>query len=96
VTAIYNIMQSHLLERAEKVIKNQQILVNVISRRVRQLGNGHRPLVEVQARMGFADTALLEVIEGKIGYEETVGFIEEPVFRRESGSGGEKYGRSAA
>jgi hypothetical protein len=46
--------------------------------------------------MGFADTALLEVIEGKIGYEETAGFIEEPIFRRESGGGGEKYGRSAA
>jgi hypothetical protein len=46
--------------------------------------------------MGFSDIALLEVIEGKIGYEETAGFIEEPVFRRESGPGGEKYGRSAA
>jgi DNA-directed RNA polymerase subunit omega len=89
-------MQSHLLEKAEKVIKNQQILVNVISRRVRQLSNGHRPLVEVLPRMGLSDIALTEVIEGKIGYEETVGFIEEPVFRRESGTPGEKYGRNAA
>jgi len=89
-------MQSYLLEKAEKVIKNQQILVNVISRRVRQLGNGHRPLVEVQPRMGLSDIALLEVIEGKIGYEETAGFIEEPVFRRETGTSGEKYGRNAA
>ena len=61
-------MQSHLLEKAEKVVNNPQILVNIISRRVRQLSNGHRPLVEVLPRMGLSDIALTEVIEGKITY----------------------------
>lgn len=68
-----------------KVIKNQQILVNVISRRVRQLTNGHRALVEVEVGMGFADIALREVIGGKLSYEATAGFIAEPIMPRRSG-----------
>ena len=63
-------MQSHLIEEASKVITNPQILINVISRRVRQLTQGHRPLVDVGAlRMGASDIALTEVIEGKLSYE---------------------------
>jgi DNA-directed RNA polymerase subunit omega len=70
-------MQPHLIEQASKVIPSTQFLVNVISRRVRQLMNGHRPLVETTLRMGFADIALTEVIEGKVTYEQTVGFFPE-------------------
>ena len=62
-------MQSQLLEEASKIITNPQVLVNIISRRVRQLVQGHRSLIEVQPRMGFADIALTEVIEGKLSYE---------------------------
>jgi DNA-directed RNA polymerase subunit omega len=63
-------MQTHLLEEAAKVITNPQILINVISRRVKQLMAGHRPLVEVNsARMGFSDIALTEVAQGKLSYE---------------------------
>jgi len=65
-------MQSQLLEEASRVISTPQILVNVVSRRVRQLMQGHRPLVEVTPRMGFADTALQEVIDRKITFEMTV------------------------
>ena len=72
-------MQSLLLEKALKVIKSEQVLVNIISRRVRQLTSGHRPLVEVGPRMGFADIALTEVAEGKLGYEQTLEFIPEPI-----------------
>jgi DNA-directed RNA polymerase subunit omega len=75
-------MQSHLLEKAQTVIKSDQYLVNVISRRVRQLSNGHRPMVEVEPRMGLADIALMEVIKGKLTYEATSEFIEEPIVRR--------------
>jgi DNA-directed RNA polymerase subunit omega len=75
-------MQTHLLEKAGKIITSPQILVNVISRRVRQLMDGHRPAVEVQPRMGLADIALSEVIEGKITYEHTTGFIPEVVVPR--------------
>ncbi len=52
------------------VITNPQILINVISRRVKQLIAGHRPLVEVDSvHMGFCDIALTEVIKRKLSYE---------------------------
>ena len=63
------LMSSSLLDEALKVIPNQQLLVNVVSRRVRQLTAGHRPLVEVLPRMGFSDIALKEIIDGKIKFE---------------------------
>lgn len=59
-------MTSHLLEEALKKVPNQQVLVNVISKRVKQLNAGERPMVEAGFRTGFADIALQEVIEGKI------------------------------
>jgi DNA-directed RNA polymerase subunit omega len=62
-------MISHLLDEASKVIPNQQLLVNVVSKRVRQLTAGHRPMCEVAPRMGFSDIALKEIIEGKLKYE---------------------------
>lgn len=62
-------MTSSLLEEAFKVIPNQQTLVNVVSKRVRQLTQGHRPMVETTLRMGFSDIALKEIIEGKLKYE---------------------------
>jgi DNA-directed RNA polymerase subunit omega len=62
-------MQSHLVEKASKIIKIPQVLVNVISQRVRQLSAGHRALVEIGPRMGLADIALSEVIARKLTYE---------------------------
>jgi DNA-directed RNA polymerase subunit omega len=64
-------MSSQFLEEALKKIPNQQVLVNVVSRRVRQLSQGQRPMVEHGVRMGFADIALREIIEGKLTYELT-------------------------
>ena len=62
-------MTSSLLEEAFKVIPSQQTLVNVVSKRVRQLTQGHRPMVETTLRMGFSDIALTEIIEGKLNFE---------------------------
>ena len=62
-------MQSHLVDEAAKIIPSVPVLVNVISKRVRQLSNGHKPMVEVLPKMGLADIALTEVIQGKIGFE---------------------------
>jgi len=62
-------MTAQLLEEASKKIVVPQILINVISRRVRQLSAGHRPLIETTPRMGFSDIALTEVIEGKLTFE---------------------------
>ena len=66
-------MKAHLLKAANEVILDQKMLVNVISRRVRQLSLGHRPLVEFAPGMGLADVALTEVIKDKLTYESTLG-----------------------
>ncbi len=56
------------LQSALKVIDDPNILVNVISRRVKQLRRGSRPLVESLEKLSPEDTALREVAEGKISY----------------------------
>ena len=67
------IMNAELCKRAVEKVGNPNILVNIISRRVRQLNAGGggmgRPLVNVPASMGLADIALTEVLEEKIGWE---------------------------
>jgi len=59
-------MTSHLLEEALKKVPSQQSLVNIVSKRVRQLNQGERPLVDAGFRTGLADIALQEIIEGKL------------------------------
>ena len=59
-------MRSDLVERAREVITDPPILINMVSQRVRQLNNGRPPLIRVISRMGQADIALQEIIEGKI------------------------------
>ena len=62
-------MTTQLLQEAAQVIPNQQLLINVVSKRVRQLGMGHRPLVEATPRSSLTDIALREIIAGKLTYE---------------------------
>jgi DNA-directed RNA polymerase subunit omega len=62
-------MTTQLLQEAAQVIPNQQLLINVVSRRVRQLGLGHRPLVEATPRSSLTDIALREIIAGKLTFE---------------------------
>ena len=71
-------MQSQLLEEACKVVPDQQKLINIISKRVRQLSQGHRPLVQTTPRMMSSDIALRELIDGKLGYGEA-GSSEEDI-----------------
>ena len=63
-------MQSQLLEEASKLIPDQQKLINIVSKRVRQLSQGHRPLVQVMPRMVFSDIALRELIDGKLTFRD--------------------------
>jgi DNA-directed RNA polymerase subunit omega len=64
-------MNANLVAAALEVVPNQQILVNMISRRVRQLTIGHRPLVEFAPGLREADIALTEIAKGKLSYEST-------------------------
>jgi len=70
-------MTATLLEEANKKIPVPQVLINVVSRRVRQLSAGHRPLIETGPRMGFSDIALTEIIQGKLAWEDAP--VEEKV-----------------
>ena len=64
------IMTTQLLQEASQIIPNPQLLINVVSKRVRQLGLGHRPMVEIGPRASLTDIALKEIIAGKLTFEE--------------------------
>ena len=62
-------MRDEYLNAAKAVISDPYILVNVVSRRVKQLRRGSRPLVESLEKLLLEDVALREIAEGKISYE---------------------------
>ena len=66
-------MNPVLVKKALEQVLNPNILVNLVSRRVRQLNHGgggaERPLVSDIANLGAADIALREIIEAKIGFD---------------------------
>ena len=62
-------MMSHLVDEAVKKVGSTPLLVNIVSKRVRQLNAGSKPLVDVQGRMGLADIALTEIIAGRLTHE---------------------------
>ena len=62
-------MRNDYLQSALAVIDDPTILVNVVSRRVKQLRRGHRPLIESLEKLSAEDTALREITERKITYE---------------------------
>ena len=59
-------MNTELVEKALEVVTDEPLLINLVSKRVQQLNNGRIPLITVVERMGTADIALTEIIEGKI------------------------------
>jgi DNA-directed RNA polymerase subunit omega len=71
-------LNAELTKKALEKVGNPNILINLISRRVRQLNSGggalSRPLLADVGNMGAADIALTEIVEGKMGFE-----IPEPV-----------------
>lgn len=64
-----NTVRDDYIKAAQKVIPDPNILINVVSRRVKQLKYGQKPLVESLERLSPEDIALREVIDGKITYE---------------------------
>jgi len=71
-------VNAELCKKATEKVGNPNVLVNLISRRVRQLNSGggglSRPLVANITNLGAADIALREILEDKIGWE-----LPEPV-----------------
>ena len=66
-------MNANLVKQALEKILNPNILVNLVSRRVRQLTSGggriSQPLIADVANLGAADIASTEIIEGKMGFD---------------------------
>lgn len=66
-------MNAELTKKALEKVGNPNVLVNLVSRRVRQLTSGggamSRPLISDVGTMGSADIALTEIIEEKVGFE---------------------------
>lgn len=71
-------MNAELCKRAAEKVGNPNVLVNLLSRRVRQLnaggGGSSRPLISDVGNLGLADIALREILEDKMGWE-----VPEPV-----------------
>lgn len=63
----------HYYSLALKKIPKRYLLVNILSRRVRQLQKGSEPLIQMEEgnSISNADIALKEIVEGKL-------FINEP------------------
>lgn len=62
-------MKHTLIDEAAKIVKNHNLLTNLVSKRVKQLKNGSKPLVESLEKLTLEDTALKEIIAGKLDYE---------------------------
>jgi DNA-directed RNA polymerase subunit omega len=62
-------MRDDYIEDALKVLPDPNLLINVVSRRVKQLRRGSRPLVESLEKLALEDIALCEVIGNKISVE---------------------------
>jgi DNA-directed RNA polymerase subunit omega len=62
-------MNPELVKQAQAKVGNPNILINVVSRRVRQLNSGNRPMLIVSPTLGAADIALTEIIEGKLAWD---------------------------
>jgi DNA-directed RNA polymerase subunit omega len=65
-------VNSEHVKQALAKVGNPNVLVNLLSRRVRQLtsgGAGGQPLVGQTTGMGVADVALVELIEDKMAFQ---------------------------
>jgi DNA-directed RNA polymerase subunit omega len=66
-------MNAELVKKALEKVVNANVLVNLVSRRVRQLNAGggglSRPLIANVENLGAADIALREIIEDRMGWD---------------------------
>jgi DNA-directed RNA polymerase subunit omega len=65
----FPIMRDDYVREALLVIEDPNVLINVVSRRVKQLKRGNRALVESLEKHSAEDMALREIIERKISFE---------------------------
>lgn len=63
-------MKTELIEKASKIVGDNQLLINIVSKRVQQLTHGADPYVPTVPEMGLGDIALTEIVEGKLVWRE--------------------------
>lgn len=83
-------MKVELIEKAAQIVGDNQLLVNIVSKRVQQLSHGSDPYIPTTPEMGSGDIALTEIIEGKIVWHE----MTEEELKAESDSAKEKISLS--
>ena len=65
-------MNSSYLDQARERVPNVPLLINIVSKRVKQLNMGQRPMSKPdQSHMSNMDLALKEIAEGKLTAEVT-------------------------
>jgi len=85
-------VNAELCRQALAKVGNPNVLVNLVSRRVRQLNSGggalSRSLIANADNLGAADIALLEILEEKMGWEmpERLSFVEPTLKKRKKSS----------
>jgi len=87
-------MNADLIKQASQIVENPHVLINLVSRRVRQLSAGARPFLSDIGNLGMADIALTEIIEEKIGFEmpEIIELVRPAAQRRKRPQGWVKTG----
>ena len=63
-------MRDEYLQEAQQIVNDPNTLINMVSRRSKQLKYGSKPLVESLEKLEPEDIALREIIEGKISFQE--------------------------
>ncbi len=66
-------MNALLVKKALETVSNPNVLINMVSQRVRQLNSGNggscRPLLADTGQLSASDIALTEIIEDRMSYE---------------------------
>jgi len=79
-------VNSELCRLALAKVGNPNTLINLVSRRVRQLnsagGTGSRPLLADYTGLGAADIALKEIVDDKMGWDLPEDLVEPPPKKR--------------
>ena len=62
-------MRDEYLQEAQAIVEDPNTLINLVSRRSKQLKHGSKQLIESLEKLVPEDVALREIIEGKISYQ---------------------------
>ena len=63
-------LDPEICKKALEKVGDANTLINIVSKRVRQLSSGSRPLLTGTENMGAADIAMTELVEDKLSWEE--------------------------